>query len=76
MEDGIRDGRLYQMRAGVLRTVGTPDVLHVEDVPDPRSDAGEALVRLCAAALNHRDVWIRTGRYAGVTTPLILGSDG
>jgi NADPH:quinone reductase-like Zn-dependent oxidoreductase len=46
MEDGIRDGRLYQMRAVVLRTVGTPDVLHVEDVPDPRSDAGEALVRL------------------------------
>jgi zinc-binding alcohol dehydrogenase/oxidoreductase len=76
MEDGISDRRLYQMRAVVLRTLGTPEVLHVEDVPDPRPDAGEALVRLRAAALNHRDVWIRTGRYAGVTMPVILGSDG
>jgi zinc-binding alcohol dehydrogenase/oxidoreductase len=34
------------------------------------------IVHLHAAALNHRDVWIRTGRYAGITLPLILGSDG
>jgi NADPH:quinone reductase-like Zn-dependent oxidoreductase len=33
-------------------------------------------VRLHAAALNHRDVWIRKGRYAGITLPIILGSDG
>jgi NADPH:quinone reductase-like Zn-dependent oxidoreductase len=60
MEDGISDRRLYQMRAVVLRTLGTPEVLHVEDVPDPRPDAGEALARLRAAALNHRDVWIQS----------------
>jgi hypothetical protein len=35
-------------------------VLHVEGVADPRPDAGEALVRLRAAALNHRDVWIQS----------------
>jgi NADPH:quinone reductase-like Zn-dependent oxidoreductase len=64
------------MRAVVLRTVGAPEVLRVEEVPDPRPDAGEAIVRLRAAALNHRDVWIRTGRYAGITLPIILGSDG
>ncbi|MBI2186234.1 MAG: zinc-binding dehydrogenase [Acidobacteria bacterium] len=64
------------MRAVVLRTLGDPEVLRVEEVPDPRPDAGEAIVRLRAAALNHRDVWIRTGRYAGITLPIILGSDG
>ena len=64
------------MRAVVLHTLGDPDVLKPEDAPDPRPDAGEVVVRLRAAALNHRDVWIRTGRYAGIKLPLILGSDG
>jgi NADPH:quinone reductase-like Zn-dependent oxidoreductase len=64
------------MKAVVLRTLGEPEVLRVEEVPDPRPEAGEVLVRLRAAALNHRDVWIRTGRYAGITLPVILGSDG
>lgn len=64
------------MRAVVLRTLGNPDVLQLEDVPDPTPGAGEVVVRLRAAALNHRDVWIRKGQYAGVRTPMILGSDG
>jgi len=64
------------MKAVLLRTLGGPEVLRVEDAPDPRPDAGEALVRLRAAALNHRDVWIRKGQYAGITLPVILGSDG
>lgn len=67
---------MYQMRAVVLRTLGDPDVLRAEEVPDPHPDPGEAVVRLRAAALNHRDVWIRTGRYAGIKLPVILGSDG
>jgi NADPH:quinone reductase-like Zn-dependent oxidoreductase len=48
----------------------------MEDVPDPIPGPGEAIVRLRAAALNHRDVWIRKGQYAGIRTPIILGSDG
>ena len=64
------------MRAVVLHTLGAPDVLKLEDAPDPRPDPGEVVVRLRAAALNHRDVWIRTGRYANIKLPLILGSDG
>lgn len=64
------------MKAIVLRTLGNPDVLQIEQVPDPQPAAGEAIVRLRAAALNHRDVWIRKGQYAGITLPVILGSDG
>ncbi|HWK05018.1 MAG TPA: zinc-binding dehydrogenase [Puia sp.] len=37
---------------------------------------GEALIRVHAAALNHRDVWIQKGQYAGLKYPTIPGSDG
>ena len=37
---------------------------------------GEAAVRLYAAAINHRDLWIRKGSYAGLTYPVFPGSDG
>ncbi len=45
-------------------------------LPDPVPGPGEALVALRAAALNHRDVWIKIGQYAGITYPCIPGSDG
>lgn len=37
---------------------------------------GWVSVRLRAAALNHRDVWIRQGLYAGIRLPCVPGSDG
>lgn len=64
------------MKAIVMRDPGGPETLRLEDVSDPKPGPGEALVRLKAAALNHRDVWIRKGQYAGIKLPAILGSDG
>lgn len=64
------------MRAIVLTAVGDPDNLRLEKRPDLVPAAGEAVVRLRAAALNRRDVWIRKGQYAGIKVPIILGSDG
>lgn len=64
------------MRAVVLRSLGEPEALQFDQVPDPRPGVGEALVRLRAAALNHRDVFIRKGQYGKITLPVILGSDG
>jgi NADPH:quinone reductase-like Zn-dependent oxidoreductase len=64
------------MRAVVLRELGDPEVLRLEALPDPQPGPGEVLVRLEAAALNHRDVWIRKGLYAGISLPIILGADG
>jgi len=64
------------MRAIVLTALGDPDNLRMERRSDPVPGAGEAVVRLHAAALNRRDVWIRKGQYAGIKVPIVLGSDG
>jgi NADPH:quinone reductase-like Zn-dependent oxidoreductase len=61
------------MRAVQLAAINE---LRLADVPDPAPAAGEAVVRLRAAALNHRDVWIKLGQYAGLKFPCIPGSDG
>lgn len=50
--------------------------LRLEEVDLPKLAEGEALVRIGAAALNHRDQWIREGKYARLQYPSILGSDG
>jgi len=64
------------MNAVVLRDLGGPETLAVEQMPDPQPGPGDAVVRVRAAALNHRDAWIRQGQYAGIRLPIILGSDG
>jgi NADPH:quinone reductase-like Zn-dependent oxidoreductase len=61
------------MRAVQFSAVNT---LAVVDLPEPRPGAGEVVVTLRAAALNHRDVWILAGQYAGLTFPCVPGSDG
>lgn len=64
------------MRAVTLHRTGDPATLRVEDAADPQPSAGEVIVQLRAAALNHRDVFICRGQYAGLRFPVILGSDG
>jgi NADPH:quinone reductase-like Zn-dependent oxidoreductase len=54
---------------------GGPEVLRYEDVPDPVAGAGEVLIRLRAASLNHLDLWVRKG-LPSVPKPRILGADG
>lgn len=56
--------------------LATKQPLTVSEVPDPVAASGHAVVRLKAAALNHRDLWIQLGLYAGIKLPLIPGSDG
>ncbi len=63
------------MKAIVIHEDGGPEVLCYEDVPDPEPGAGEVLVRLRAASLNHLDVWTRKG-LPSVPKPRILGADG
>ena len=63
------------MKAIRIHEDGGPEVLRYEDAPDPSPGDGEVLVRLRAAALNHIDLWIRSGQ-PSVSKPRILGSDG
>lgn len=64
------------MKAVRFHTHGGPEVLQYEDVPDPKPNGDEALVRVRACALNHLDLWARNG-LPKVTIPMphISGSD-
>jgi NADPH:quinone reductase-like Zn-dependent oxidoreductase len=63
------------VRAVRIHEDGGPEVLVLEEAPDPELRPGEVLVRLRASALNHLDVWIRKG-LPSVPKPRILGADG
>ncbi|MDD3178896.1 MAG: zinc-binding dehydrogenase [Opitutaceae bacterium] len=62
------------MKAAVFAAIRQP--LVIQSVADPVAASGQAVVRLEAAALNHRDLWIQQGLYAGIKVPIVLGSDG
>jgi zinc-binding alcohol dehydrogenase/oxidoreductase len=63
------------VRAVRIHEDGGPEVLVLEEAPDPVPRPGEVLVRLRASALNHLDIWIRKG-LPSVPKPRILGADG
>ena len=62
------------MKALVLSGKDLPPT--VETIADPAAPPGEAVVVLRAGALNHRDLWIKLGLYAGIQYPVVPGSDG
>jgi len=64
------------MRAVLIRKHGGVEVLEIADLPKPRAVAGQVVLRVKAAGMNHLDTWVRRG-LPGVTLPLpmIPGSD-
>src|SRR4028119_1890283 len=67
------------MKAVRLHELGGPENLVYEDVPDPEPGSGEVVVKVHAAALNRRDVFVTRGMYPGArreALPVTLGSDG
>jgi NADPH:quinone reductase-like Zn-dependent oxidoreductase len=62
------------MKAMVVEKQGGPDALKPQEVATPRPKPGEVLVRVGGCALNHLDVWVRSG-LPGVKLPIILGCD-
>lgn len=62
------------MRALALEDIGSPP--QIKDVANPVAGAGEVVVSLRAAALNHREIWICRGQYPGMALPATLGADG
>lgn len=64
------------MRAAHINSHGHIDQLMVGDVPEPKPAAGEVMVEVAAAALNHLDIWVRKGRPGlTLTFPHVIGSD-
>src|SRR5574338_527320 len=66
------------MRAVRIHAHGGPEVLQVEEIPEPTPGPGDLLVRLRATSVNHRDVWIRRGHphpAYHVDLPAVLGID-
>ena len=51
------------MRALWLRTLGGPEALRIEEVPDPVPGKGELLVAMRAAAVNFPDLLTTEGKY-------------
>jgi NADPH2:quinone reductase len=52
------------MKAIRVSEFGGPEVLKVQEVPDPKPDSGHVLVRVKAAGVNPVDTYIRAGAYA------------
>lgn len=63
------------MKALQLVDKGT-DKIAIQSVDKPGISKQQALVRIKAAALNHRDQWCREGRYPNLKYGTVLGSDG
>ncbi|HEX8391867.1 MAG TPA: zinc-binding dehydrogenase [Longimicrobium sp.] len=63
------------MRAAIFHENGGPEVVRIEQVPQPVAGPGEVLVQVRAAALNHLDLWVRRGIPIETTMPHIGGCD-
>jgi tumor protein p53-inducible protein 3 len=51
------------MKAVIITSYGTPDVLQMEDVPNPTPQPNEIVIEVAATALNRADLLQRMGRY-------------
>lgn len=52
------------MKAILAREFGGPEVLKLEEVPDPEAKAGQVRVRIHAVGVNPYDTYMRAGGYA------------
>jgi NADPH:quinone reductase len=63
------------VRAIVVNRTGGPEVLELEERPDPQPGPGQLLVDVEAAGVNFIDVYQREGRYP-LPLPYLAGSEG
>ncbi|HZS41983.1 MAG TPA: zinc-binding dehydrogenase [Polyangia bacterium] len=64
------------MKAVTLHQHGGPEVLRVEELPEPVAGPGEVRVRVQAVAMNHVDLWVRRGMpHLKLRYPFLLGAD-
>jgi NADPH2:quinone reductase len=63
------------MKAIRIHAIGGPDVMRLEEVPDPQAGPGEIVVRLEAIGINFVEVYLRTGQYS-TQFPYTPGREG
>ena len=63
------------MKAVVVTRHGGPEVLELQDVPEPEPGPGDLLVDVEAIGVNFRDVYERQGSYGG-EPPYVAGAEG
>jgi NADPH2:quinone reductase len=65
------------MKAIRVHTFGGPEVLQLDEVPDPSPGPDQILVQIKAAGVNPSDTYVRSGTYAlAPPLPYIPGGDG
>src|SRR5262245_51945169 len=65
------------MKAIRVEQFGGPEVMKLQDLPDPRADQGQLVVRIKASGVNPVDTYIRSGTYARKPNlPYTPGADG
>lgn len=63
------------MKAIRVHQTGDPNVMKIEEVPDPVPGPGEVLVAVEAIGVNPVDTYIRSGNYGGIPLPYTPGMD-
>jgi NADPH:quinone reductase len=64
------------MKAALFREFGPAQVLKVEDVPTPRPQPGNVLIKVLASGINRLEVFLRQGAITrDIALPHVLGSD-
>ncbi len=62
------------MKKVVITKAGTPDVLQVQEAPDPTPQKGEVLIDVKATGINFADILARQGLYPDAPkTPCVVG---
>jgi NADPH2:quinone reductase len=63
------------MKAIQIQKTGGPEVLTLVDLPVPKPQANEAIVKIAASGVNFIDVYVREGRYPA-QLPFVDGQEG